>query len=63
MYYFPALLRFHAPEEWTWNGVVTYPLILPLVSLFRPGLPFFLQELLLDVPLLAGKPNPPICSA
>ncbi|HMC60683.1 MAG TPA: hypothetical protein VKJ01_15950, partial [Candidatus Solibacter sp.] len=42
----PALLCFHALEKSTQDGVVTHPLILPSVSLFRPKLAFFLQEFL-----------------
>jgi len=48
---FPPLVFFEPLEKWTQDGIVAYPLILPSVSLFLSELSFFLQELLLDVPL------------
>jgi hypothetical protein len=47
----PALLRFHALEKRTQDRMVPHPLIPPAARFFLPELPFFLQELLLDVPL------------
>jgi hypothetical protein len=48
---FPPLVFFEPLEKWTQNGIVPYPLIPPAAGFLLTELAFFLQELLLDVPL------------